>query len=171
MRKLTHYVAPPLPIQPAAAGLGWGPQIYSITLRLGLQCSLFPDPRPKDVTAQFTSGALVRDGLVPLRRALRPGTTGIQKQCAIAYKRLDVPADWCPAALIFAITGTCPITTHRFQYSELQRQRRKDAGSVRKNNRAGQEKKAAYRGKAGAGAAAPGIFGNFPSLESSAPQA
>jgi len=44
MRKLTHYVAPPLPIQAAAAGLGWGPQIYPITLRLGLQCPLSPDP-------------------------------------------------------------------------------------------------------------------------------
>jgi len=107
--------------------------------------------------------------------AFAPGVTPwclrIQNQRAIADKRLDVPADWCSAAPIFAITGTFPITTHRFQDSELQRQRRKDAGSVRKHNRAGQEEKAAYRGKAGTGAAAPGIFGCFPSLESTAPQA
>ena len=32
-----------------------------------------PDPLPKGVTAQVISGAPVRDGLVPLRRALRPG--------------------------------------------------------------------------------------------------
>ena len=107
--------------------------------------------------------------------AFAPGVTPwclrVQKQGAISYKRLDVPADWCPPALFFAITGTFPIATRRFQYSELQRQRRKDAGSVRKHNRAGQEKNAAYRGKAGTGTAAPGIFGYFPSLESTAPQA
>ena len=96
---------------------------------------------------------------------------GIRKQCAIADKRLNVPADWCPAALIFAITGTFPITTYRIQYSDLQRQRRKKLETVRKNNRAGQEKNAAYHGNAGTGAAAPGIFGHFPSLESAAPQA
>ena len=100
----------------------------------------------------------------PLRRALRPGAVGIQKQSAIAYKRLDIPADWLSSALIFATTGTFLITTYQFQYSKLQRQRRKNAGSVRKNLRAGQEKRAAYRGKAG-------IFGYFPSLESTAPQA
>ena len=107
--------------------------------------------------------------------AFAPGITPwclkVQKQGAFADKCLDKPADWCSTTLNFAITGTFAITTHRFQYSDLKRQRRKDAGSVRKHNRASQEKKAAYHGKAGPGAAAPGIFGYFPSLESTAPQA